>query len=535
MAQWFSDLQKSGIRLDEFEALLQQCKKQILTDISLARKKATEGQKSEFLQLLTERFSEGEIQTLCFHLEVDYENLKGSGKENKARELIDLLDRRCRLAEFMPMIKKYRPDIFEASGSPSNDLVGRQDVIPDLTECFADGLALNSKDGALVLFLDDFEKPPAPLEKWLRTLVARMESCRILWVVASWGGLSGDWEQNMVKSHRLLPFSSDAVDASLTEKDRKGLDGFLAQFLIQAKVPEDALTPLNIGWAKRKTFGLPYMLNIASRYLRGEQTFERPSGALVRRIGEWIGNERFFQKVKRCAVARRHLDRDIARVLLEGDSGLTEFWNWLVSTPLLERTFSMDLEERTRVDPILRTAILRNIYGESRQDYIKLHSCMSEYYSQQIEARFPRRSFRRVCLQSENSLEWAFHLERYYHTLSVSPRDHRWLGVEMATLLLDADPSIFGRVYDIVRAFDCVITECGDETRWALGNWRIRLDQVAQILEDSESYLSEGLDSSNREQLKDFFEEIQNTKEIGIEVRTKAVEWSVTLGENSFD
>ena len=48
---------------------------------------------------LTTHFSEGELQTLCFDLGVDYDDLPGEGKADKARELVAYLDRRNQLAK----------------------------------------------------------------------------------------------------------------------------------------------------------------------------------------------------------------------------------------------------------------------------------------------------------------------------------------------------------------------------------------------------------------------------------------------------
>lgn len=62
-------------------------------------------------QLLVERFSEGELQTLCLHLQVDYESLPGAGKADKARELVVYLDRRRALLELVTAGKQLRPDI----------------------------------------------------------------------------------------------------------------------------------------------------------------------------------------------------------------------------------------------------------------------------------------------------------------------------------------------------------------------------------------------------------------------------------------
>lgn len=62
-------------------------------------------------QILTERFSDDELRTLCFDLGLDYALLPGEGKGGKARELVAYLVRRERLSELVEVGQQLRPDI----------------------------------------------------------------------------------------------------------------------------------------------------------------------------------------------------------------------------------------------------------------------------------------------------------------------------------------------------------------------------------------------------------------------------------------
>ena len=62
-------------------------------------------------QMLACRFNESELRDLCFDLKVDYDNLPGEGKSDKARELIAYLDRRNSISELVRMGQQIRPDI----------------------------------------------------------------------------------------------------------------------------------------------------------------------------------------------------------------------------------------------------------------------------------------------------------------------------------------------------------------------------------------------------------------------------------------
>lgn len=61
--------------------------------------------------LLTERFSESELRTLCFDLGIDYAILPGRDKGSKAQELVGYLDRRNLLPELVRIGRQQRPDI----------------------------------------------------------------------------------------------------------------------------------------------------------------------------------------------------------------------------------------------------------------------------------------------------------------------------------------------------------------------------------------------------------------------------------------
>lgn len=62
-------------------------------------------------QLLTTHFDLEELRMLCFDLDVDYDDLRGEGKTNKARELVAYLGRRGRIAELVFVCSQLRPNV----------------------------------------------------------------------------------------------------------------------------------------------------------------------------------------------------------------------------------------------------------------------------------------------------------------------------------------------------------------------------------------------------------------------------------------
>jgi hypothetical protein len=66
---------------------------------------------AQLRQILSERFDESELHTLCFDLGIDYQDLPSQAKADKARELVEYLDRHGRIAQLAEFGQKLRPDI----------------------------------------------------------------------------------------------------------------------------------------------------------------------------------------------------------------------------------------------------------------------------------------------------------------------------------------------------------------------------------------------------------------------------------------
>jgi hypothetical protein len=90
---------------------------------------------AELRAILTERFSDSELQTLCFDLDVGYDELPGSNKADKARELVAYLERRGRIADIGAVGRRLRPDVSwddlmaldaASAGQPAAHVSGRK-------------------------------------------------------------------------------------------------------------------------------------------------------------------------------------------------------------------------------------------------------------------------------------------------------------------------------------------------------------------------------------------------------------------------
>ncbi|MBK7920014.1 MAG: hypothetical protein IPJ94_27910 [Chloroflexi bacterium] len=60
---------------------------------------------------IIERFNEGELRTICFDLGIDFDDLRGDAKSDKARELLEHLERSGRLNALIRLVRELRPGI----------------------------------------------------------------------------------------------------------------------------------------------------------------------------------------------------------------------------------------------------------------------------------------------------------------------------------------------------------------------------------------------------------------------------------------
>jgi hypothetical protein len=67
--------------------------------------------RTQLRQILSVYFDESELRTLCFDLGIEYDDLPGVGKSDKARELVGYLERHSRIYDLLKVGKQLRPDV----------------------------------------------------------------------------------------------------------------------------------------------------------------------------------------------------------------------------------------------------------------------------------------------------------------------------------------------------------------------------------------------------------------------------------------
>ena len=92
-------------------------------------------QLAELRRIIVNHFSIGELQTLCFDMGVDYETLPGEGKADKAREFVFHLVRERRIAQFIEICHRLRPDValeFEVESNYTSSDTGRTALLDEM-------------------------------------------------------------------------------------------------------------------------------------------------------------------------------------------------------------------------------------------------------------------------------------------------------------------------------------------------------------------------------------------------------------------
>lgn len=67
--------------------------------------------RKQLIEALSRGFSLAELQTLCFDIGLDYENVPGETKESKVRELVLYCQRRGELTKLIAAVRRARPNL----------------------------------------------------------------------------------------------------------------------------------------------------------------------------------------------------------------------------------------------------------------------------------------------------------------------------------------------------------------------------------------------------------------------------------------
>ncbi|MCB8923697.1 MAG: AAA family ATPase [Ardenticatenaceae bacterium] len=113
--------------------------------------------------VINERFDEAELRSLCFELDVDYENLPAVGKADKVRELVSYFARRQRIPDLALALQRMRPNGFweewletDTAVSTSSSPPPQTDYLPLESETLPE---LTTQQTAVADFITQTEAP----------------------------------------------------------------------------------------------------------------------------------------------------------------------------------------------------------------------------------------------------------------------------------------------------------------------------------------------------------------------------------------
>ncbi len=128
--------------------------------------------------VLERRLDLEELRTLCFDLDVDFEELNATGRQGKARELVLYMVRRERIPELVDRLLLQRPDVsledvLEDSAGGRINMPGAEDaqmrdwLTDKVTARLIQALGLCTPILPALILLDTFEKRTKPTGTWL--------------------------------------------------------------------------------------------------------------------------------------------------------------------------------------------------------------------------------------------------------------------------------------------------------------------------------------------------------------------------------
>ncbi|MCA9898503.1 MAG: hypothetical protein H6654_19195 [Ardenticatenaceae bacterium] len=96
-------------RVEAFK--VQQTKEQERGETAVTKTQVPRNLLVHLRQVLDDRFDDGDLQTLCFDLDIPYENLAGGEHRLKVLNLIQMLQRTNRIDQLISIGKQIRPDV----------------------------------------------------------------------------------------------------------------------------------------------------------------------------------------------------------------------------------------------------------------------------------------------------------------------------------------------------------------------------------------------------------------------------------------
>ena len=163
-----------------------------------------DNEKINLNDFIIQHFSLGEVRDLCFQLGLDSDDLDGSTRSEKARELVEYLRRRGRLADLHVLLKRLRAEPYAiafptvttteiaASSTPGLERHPRQIFISHATAdaAFAHRLAEDLQRAGYTIWI---APESIPSGQWVRAINLGLEQSGVMVLIMSPAAVSSPW------------------------------------------------------------------------------------------------------------------------------------------------------------------------------------------------------------------------------------------------------------------------------------------------------------------------------------------------------
>ncbi|MBK9711790.1 MAG: tetratricopeptide repeat protein [Kouleothrix sp.] len=464
---------------------------------------------AELHQILSRRFDEGELRTLCFNLKIDYDSLSGEGKVNRARELLSYLDRRESIAQLVEAGRQLRPDIpwsslpewgrHQPAGIPpiggaedgfrflddlyrkvddsqSRELLLNADYV--LTQAFVRDIVQLTHDRRIVLMFDTYEFLSSFADGWLREafLQRNIDSLgsNLTLICSERERLPGEWQPLLpiVKQIELTPFSSREAE----------------EFLLNRGITD----PRAIQTIQDLSGNLPLMLVLLSTEPAVKVDELSATQNVIERFLKWVPEQ---ESVKREAVIAcafpRFFDEGLIGSLLPGADG-KELFAWLCRF-----SFTTGHTGRWRYHSIVRRLMIQHRFDQAPEQYLELHRRLVAYYEVRLAGLDWMKQKDRDYQQLQAlELEWLYHRLCQnqgfdtFVTLFLSAFRRSSYAQELVNTFMEVHEDLRGRSslhewYELFRQ----VPQCRDALDCSLPDWIPLFERLAEYEGLSDSTL----------------------------------------------
>lgn len=390
--------------------------------------------------LLAQYFTQEELRTLCFELNIEYENLAAETKLGRARELVTYCERQGVIEDLLALCQQTRPNVQWRLNSPG-DMLSDSDPDEDwglfvrrqlkdddlvqlirqpttvLTPIFFEDLNHVALTRDIVLFCDSYEQTAEFLDSWWRNVIVGESEIpgNLIIIFSGRNPLNPNdwsWFETVIVRVPLEPFTPLEARRYLVEKQ-----------VTNEPVIEEIL---------RTSGRLPLLVaTLAASRPQLLSSVEDHSELAVTRFLKWVSDPQERRLALEAAVPRR-LSAEILSVVVENGSA---YYSWLTGLPFVQER----VDRWAYYHEVVRTQMIYQNQKESLSKYREVHQNLARFYERKISA-LSRRDDEPFWVLWLNAAWQTEMLEHLYHRYSAAPTSEEPWALRGFLRALQADP-----------------------------------------------------------------------------------------------